>query len=51
MMPPSPNRCPTPCVLLARMDTFIDLFFVILALLAIVSAILLLGVLAEMTRR
>ena len=37
-----PSGCPTPCVLLARMNTFVDLLFIILATIATLSAAILL---------
>lgn len=48
---PSPNKCPTPCGFLVRMNALADFLFFILALLSSASAILLLGELWGKTRR
>jgi len=47
----SPNRCPTPCVLLPGVNTFIDILFITLTTTAAVSAFLLLAELQDTTRR
>ena len=43
IFPASPSGCPTPRVLLAGVNTFIDLLFITLATTAAVSALLLLA--------
>jgi len=50
-IPAYPSRCPTPCVLLAGVNTFIDLLFITLTATAAVSAFLLLAELWGTTRR
>ena len=51
IFPASPSRCPTPCVLLAGVNTLIDLLFTILAATSAISTLLLLVELWESTRR
>jgi len=45
--PASPSRCPTPCVLLGRMNTFIDLFFHALLFVTVLSTGLLIAELRD----
>jgi hypothetical protein len=49
--PPSPSGCPTPCVLLEGMSTFIDLLFIILLAAASVSSVLLCLEIRDPSRR
>jgi len=46
-----PRGCPTPCVLLVRMNTFIDLFFHALLFIAVLSTGLLIAELRGTMRR
>ena len=49
--PASPSRCPTPCVLLAGVNTFIDLLFHMLLFVAVLSTGLLMAELRGIARR
>ena len=49
--PASPHRCPTPRVLLAGVNTLIDLLFILLAATSGLSALLLLAELWDSARR